>query len=81
MTTKALTDDEQVEISREILTIIQKRLGILTLPPIHDDLDFHELSVWQLKAALNEAYMAGFKHGVSNGIRNLWETSRTGEPS
>ena len=44
-----------------ILTLIaQKHLGIETLQTRNaDSLDFHEVSVWGVKAALKEAYEAG----------------------
>lgn len=41
-------------------TIAKNFLGIGTLTPQNSDsLDFHEVSVWSLKAALEEAYKAG----------------------
>jgi hypothetical protein len=40
--------------------IAKKHLGIETLEERKSDsLDFHELSVWQIRAALLEAYEAG----------------------
>ena len=31
-----------------------------------DSLDFHELSVWQIKEALEAAYMAGKRDGINS---------------
>jgi hypothetical protein len=40
--------------------IAREQLGIDTLEPRHSDgLDFHDLSVWQLRDALEAAYEAG----------------------
>ena len=40
--------------------IAREQLGIDTLEPRHSDgLDFHDLSVWQLRDALKAAYDAG----------------------
>jgi hypothetical protein len=46
---------------KEILEkIARERLGIKTLEARKSDaLDFHEIAVWNLKAALEAAYMAG----------------------
>ena len=48
-----------------ILTAIaQEHLGILTLEVRNSDsLDFHELSVWGIKASLTAAYNAGIDEG------------------
>jgi hypothetical protein len=45
----------------EYLTkIAQQALGIETLETRHSDrLDFHDLAVWQIEAALRAAYEAG----------------------
>ena len=44
-----------------ILTLIaQKHIDIETLETRHSDrLDFHDLAVWNIKAALEAAYLAG----------------------
>lgn len=42
--------------------ISRKFLGINSLEPRNSDaLDFHRVSVWQIKAAINAAYEAGKK--------------------
>ncbi len=47
-----------------ILTAIaQEHLGIQTLEVRNrDSFDFHEVSVWGIKASLTAAYAAGMKH-------------------
>jgi hypothetical protein len=43
--------------------IAQKHLELDTLETRNSDsLDFHELSVWQIKKALEEAYLAGARN-------------------
>ena len=47
-----------------ILKIAQTKLGFATLETRHRDfLDFKEVAVWQVRAALEEAYEAGFRAG------------------
>lgn len=49
------------EIVKEIA---KEHFGIETLETRKSDrLDFYELSVWQIKEALQEAFYAGFKTG------------------
>ena len=44
-----------------ISAIAARELGLETLEPRQSDsLDFHELSVWQIKAALQRAWEAGY---------------------
>ena len=44
----------------QLAEIAQKHLGISTLTPRGlDRLDFHDLAVWQIRAALEAAYAAG----------------------
>lgn len=44
--------------------IAGKILGLETLETRRSDgLDFHDLAVWQIKKALEEAYKAGFEAG------------------
>jgi|LakMenEpi03Aug12_release.lakeMendotaPanAssembly.Ray.scaffolds.fasta_scaffold19238_11 hypothetical protein len=44
--------------------IAKEHLGLETLEAQGlDRLDFHDLSVWQIKKALQEAFYAGFKTG------------------
>ena len=52
---------------KEILEkIARERLGIKTLEARKSDaLDFHEIAVWNLKAALEAAYMAGQQNDVT----------------
>src|SRR5690606_18152937 len=52
----------------ELLTgIAQDYLGIPTLETRNSDsLDFHPLAVWQIEAALKQAYQLGFRHGCIN---------------
>lgn len=48
--------------------IAQKHLELETLEARNSDgLDFHELSVWQIKEALEAAYYAGKRDGVNTG--------------
>lgn len=47
-------DDEQIKL------IAKKYLGVETLKQRGlDRLDFHDLAVWNIKAALDAAYLAG----------------------
>jgi len=43
--------------------IAKKHLGIELEERGSDRLDFHSLSVWQIKEALDEAFYSGFKMG------------------
>jgi hypothetical protein len=44
--------------------IAQQHLGIETLQTRHSDsLDFHDLAVWNLRAALEAAFNAGLEQG------------------
>ena len=48
--------------------IAQQHLGIETLETRKSDsLDFHELSVWQIKAALEAAYLLGQTASAGKG--------------
>lgn len=51
----------------DLLTIIAEReLSLETLETRNSDsLDFHELSVWEIKAALEAAFLLGGKVGAS----------------
>ncbi len=45
---------------KALLEIAQRHLGLETLEPRNSDsLDFHDLSVWQIRRALEAAYRAG----------------------
>ncbi|MEI2637426.1 MAG: hypothetical protein V9F03_00245 [Microthrixaceae bacterium] len=47
--------------SKVIEDIAKQHLGLPTLETRRSDsLDFHDLAVWQLRAALEAAYRAGF---------------------
>ena len=53
-------DQRQQTITR----IAQAMMGIETLETrLSDDQDFHDLAVWQIKAALEAAYQAGKNAG------------------
>lgn len=56
---------ETNEVFQKILTgIAQKNLGIKTLETRRsDDLDFHDVSVWGIKQALEDAFIAGMTVG------------------
>lgn len=46
--------------------IAQQHLGLETLQTRHADrLDFHDLAVWNLRAALEAAFQAGVEAGAS----------------
>ncbi|WP_425608285.1 DUF6900 domain-containing protein [Thermomonas flagellata] len=46
--------------------IAQQHLGLETLQTRHADrLDFHDLAVWNLRAALEAAFKAGVEAGAS----------------
>ena len=61
-------------------TIAKNFLGIGTLKPRNSDsLDFHEVSVWCLKAALEEAYKAGRCHPNMKQLKErILETQAAG---
>lgn len=47
-------------LERVLQRIAQEHLSVQTLRTRHsDDLDFHDLSVWRLRAALQAAFEAG----------------------
>jgi hypothetical protein len=51
-------------ISPKLQSIARRHLHLVTLEPRNSDsLDFHDLSVWQLRRALEAAYKAGFEAG------------------
>lgn len=54
------------QMENEIEKIAQKVLNIKTLKTQNsDELDFHDISVWELKKALEEAYKMGEKSNES----------------
>lgn len=51
----------QQQIDQLLIEIAQKHLNLETLETRNSDsLDFHDVAVWSLKEALQEAYEAGF---------------------
>ena len=51
----------QQDIDQLLLEIAKKHLNLETLETLNSDsLDFHDVAVWSLKDALQEAYEAGF---------------------
>lgn len=49
-----------------LLLIAHKHLGVDTLETRNSDrLDFHEVSVWGIKEALQAAFMAGCEVGIT----------------
>lgn len=53
--------------STSIRAIAKKHLGLGTIETQNSDsLDFHDLSVWQIKAALTAAYAAGAESGFKS---------------
>jgi hypothetical protein len=58
--TKIKSPDQMKHAEKVILAIAQANLGIRTLDTRNSDaLDFHTVAVWQIRAALQEAYAAG----------------------
>ena len=57
---------ENQELLQKILTgIAEKNLGMVTLETRNNDfLDFHDLAVWQIKEALEDAFIAGMTCGA-----------------
>lgn len=57
---------------RTLEQIAKTVLGITTIKRRYsDELDFHELGVWQIEAALRQAYEAGFEAGKSSVSTDL----------
>jgi hypothetical protein len=55
-------------MDEELNEIAQDVLDLETLETRNSDsLDFKELSVWDVKEALERAYQAGFRAGVNTG--------------
>ena len=51
-------------IEQLLTQIAQQHLDVETLETrLSDRLDFHDLAVWSIKAALEAAYQAGVEHG------------------
>lgn len=59
-----LSDQKETE-NKVIEGIAKNMLGIDSLETVNSDRhDFHDLSVWQIKAALEAAYKAGYEAKV-----------------
>lgn len=59
---------ENQELLQKILTgIAQKNIpGVKTLETRNsDDLDFHDVAIWSIKAALEDAFIAGMTTGMT----------------
>jgi hypothetical protein len=58
---------ENQELLNKILTgIAQKNLNINTLETQKSDsLDFHDVAVWQIREALQDAFLAGMKTAMT----------------
>lgn len=57
------------EIEDKLALIARKRMGIETLKTRNSDmLDFHDVGVTNIRAALQEAYASGYAHGRERGI-------------
>lgn len=55
----------QEAFQKTLIGIAEKNLGIVTLETRNDDfLDFHELAIWQIKEALQDAFLAGMTFGA-----------------
>jgi Family of unknown function (DUF6900) len=53
-----------MKVSQKLEAIARRHLHVATLETRNSDaLDFHDLSVWQLRRALEAAYNAGFEAG------------------
>jgi Family of unknown function (DUF6900) len=51
-------------VSQKLQAIARRHLHVVTLETRNSDaLDFHDLSIWQLRRALEAAYDAGFEAG------------------
>jgi hypothetical protein len=58
--------ENKVLLNKILTGIAEKNLGIETLETRKmDDLDFHEVSVWSLKEALRDAFLAGMQTGMT----------------
>ncbi len=70
------------EPSEVIAEIARQTLGIETLEQRKaDSLDFHELSVWSIRQALQQAYEAGLKAGQPEATTPPWVRPIQCEPN
>ena len=57
-----MNTENNIQLNPLISEIAVKFLGVKNLETQHSDaLDFHDLAVWNLKAALEAAFNAGYK--------------------
>jgi len=65
MNTQKTNEVEKTNKAQETIAALAKRyLYLDTLETQNSDsLDFHDLAVWRIKEALEEAYKAGFEAG------------------
>jgi hypothetical protein len=72
-------------IEENVRRIALKHLDLLTLKRRYrDDLDFHDLAVWEIRSALKEAYKAGAKrtprerhhHRTQEADRDVYRPNR-----
>tara|TARA_R100000808_G_C2153665_1_gene164108 strand:+ start:4349 stop:4546 length:198 start_codon:yes stop_codon:yes gene_type:complete len=58
------------EINQQLEEIARQALNIETLKEQKsDDLDFHEVAVWQVKTALETAFIKGFARGTHEMVK------------
>jgi len=59
------------KLDKELTRIAKEHLDLETLETRRSDsLDFHDCSVWGIKAALEAAYKAGLAAGEKKGVRD-----------
>ncbi len=65
-----MNTENNLEINPQINEIAFKFLGVKTLETQNSDaLDFHDLAVWTLKAALEAAFNAGCESVQNHDVR------------
>jgi len=58
--------ENKVLLNKILTQIAQKNFNIETLEARNmDNLDFHEVAVWQIQDALNDAFLAGMQAGMT----------------
>ena len=66
------------QLAQQLAQIALEHLGIETLETRRSDaLDFHDLSVWQIKSALLAAYQAGLAAGQQDAAKNATPSLQT----
>lgn len=64
-------------MNKTIEQIAKDELDILCLETRKSDsLDFYTTSVWQVKAALEAAYKAGYADGLANGAKAQYDYAK-----